>query len=328
MRVLNFPGLACLALAMSICVAGSREAAAQAWPVQPIRVIVPFAAGNVLDVMLRAMGERSRELSGQPFVVEARPGAGGIVAAQALMASKPDGYTVLLATQGMLAINPHIYRKLPYDPLRDFVLVSEVATSPMLLATHPSVPAATMAEFVAWANANKGRVSYGSISPGTISHFLAETINFDHGTAMTHVPYKGSPALLPDLLAGRIQAAFVSVDTVRQQVQSGKLNALLLSGARRDASLANVPTAREAGYARLEANAWSGFVVPAGTPEASVNALAELTRKIIATPQVAERVAQLGMGLVGSTPGEFAARTRSETDKWAGIVKASGFAAD
>lgn len=320
--------LAGIVLAAAVCAALPRDVASQSWPTQPIRVIVPFAAGNVLDVMLRAMGERARELNGQAFVVEARPGAGGIVAAQALLASKADGYTVLLATQGMLAINPHIYRKLSYDPARDFALVSEVATSPMLLATLPSVPATTMAEFVGWANANKGSVSYGSISPGTISHFLAETINFDHGTGMTHVPYKGSPALLPDLLAGRIQAAFVSVDTVRQQVQSGKLNAVLLSGARRDPSLAGVPTAREAGYPRLEANAWSGFVVPAATPQATVDALAELTRRIIATPQVAERVAQLGMGLVGPTPAEFTARTRAETDKWAGIVKASGFAAD
>ena len=188
MRVLNFPALACAMLALSISGAGMRDVAAQAWPAQPIRVIVPFAAGNVLDVMLRAMGERARELNGQAFVVDARPGAGVIVAAQALLASKADGYTVLLATQGMLAINPHNYRKLPYDPARDFALVSEVATSPMLLA--------------------------------------------------------------------------------------------------------------------------------------------ELTRRIIATPQVAERVAQLGMGLVGSTPAEFTALTRAETDKWAGIVKASGFTAD
>ena len=316
------------AVVMAILGTAPRDAAAQAWPAQPVRIIVPFAAGNVLDAMLRTMGERSRELTGQPFVVEARPGAGGIVAAQALINAKPDGYTVLLATQGMLAINPHIYRKLPYDPTRDFALVSEVTTSPMLLATHPSVPARTMAEFVAWALANKGKVSYGSIAPGTISHFLSETINFDHATAMTHVPYKGTPALLPDLLGGRIQAAFVSVDTVRSQVQSGKLNALLLSGTGRDASLPAVPTAREAGFPRLEAFAWSGFVVPAGTPESAITALAELTRKIVATPEVAGRVRQLGLELVGSTPAEFVARTRAESEKWSGIIKASGFSAD
>lgn len=303
-------------------------AVAQTWPSQPVRIIVPFAPGNVLENMLRAMNDRFRDLTGQPLVIEAKPGAGGIIAAQALNASKPDGHTVLLATQGMLVINPHIYRKLPYDPARDFALVSEVAISPMLLATHPTVPAKTLAEFITWANARKGQVSYGSIAPGTVSHFLAEAINFDHGTAMTHIAYKGTPALLPDLLAGRIQAAFVSVDTVRAHVQSGKLNALVVSGARRDALLAAVPTARESGYPRLEVYAWSGFVVPAGTPAGSVNALAEVTRKIVGTPDIVDRVRQFGLELVGSTPAEFTARTRAEADKWAAIVKASGFSAD
>lgn len=303
-------------------------AVAQTWPSQPVRIIVPFAPGNVLENMLRAMNERFHELTGQPMVIDARPGAGGIIAAQSLNASKPDGHTVLLATQGMLVINPFIYRKLPYDPARDFALVSEVTTSPMLLATHTSVPAKTVADFIAWATTRKGQVSYGSIAPGTVSHFLAETINFDHGTAMTHIAYRGTPALLPDLLTGRIQAAFVSVDTVRQHVQSGKLNALVVSGAKRDGLLAAVPTAREAGYPRLEAYAWSGFVVPAGTPASIVGALADATRKIVGTAEVAERVRQFGLELVGSTPAEFAIRTRAEAEKWAAIVKASGFSAD
>ena len=303
-------------------------AVAQAWPAQPVRVLVPFAAGNVLDTMLRAMGERFRDFTGQPFVIEARPGAGGIVAAQALIASRPDGHTVLLATQGMLTINPYIYRKLPYDPLHDFAPVAELVRSPMLLTTPATVPAKTLAEFIAWANARKGQVSYGSIAPGTISHFLAELINFDQGTAMAHIPYKGSQTLLPDLLAGRIQAAFVSVDTVRAHVQSGKLNALILSGAQRDLQLTGVPTAREAGYPRLEAYAWSGFVVPAGTPAATVTALADTMRRIAGMPEVIERVSQLGQTLVAGTPAEFGARIRSESDKWAGIVKASGFSAD
>lgn len=303
-------------------------AAAQAYPERPVRVVIPFAAGNVLETAVRAVGERFRETTGQALVAEARPGAGGIVAVQALLAAPADGHTVLLATQAMLCINQHIYAKLPYDPARDLLAVSELFSSPMMLATHPSVPARSAAEFVAWARASRGKVSYGSVSPGTVSHFLAEQMNVEHGTAMAHIPYKGSNAMMPDLLTGRIQAAFVSVDTARPHVAAGKLNALMVSGAQRSPQVPATPTAREAGFPELEGNAWSGFVVRVGTPPAVAARLAALTRDALAATAVRERLEALGQTAVGSTPEEFAAKLGAESKRWQAVVKATGFKAD
>jgi len=303
-------------------------AAAQSYPDRPVRVVIPFAAGNVLETAVRAVGERFRESTGQALVLEAKPGAGGIVAVQALLASPADGYTLLLATQAMLCINPHIYARLPYDPVRDLAPVGELFSSPMMLATHPSVPARTAAEFVAWARASKGKVSYGSVSPGTVSHFLAEQMNVEHGTAMAHIPYKGSNALMPDLVSGRIQAAFVSVDTARPHVAAGKLNALMVSAAQRSMQVANVPTAREAGFPELEGNAWSGFVVRSGTPPAVLARLSALTREALAAPVVRERLESLGQTVVASTPEAFAAKLATESARWKTVVQATGFRAD
>lgn len=302
-------------------------AAAQAYPDRPIRVLIPFAAGNVLETAIRALGDRFRELAGQPLVVEAKPGAGGIVAAQALLASPADGTTVLLATQAILVINPHIYGKLPYDP-RELFAVSELFSSPMMLATHPSVPARTAAEFVAWARAAKGKVSYGSVSPGTVSHFLAEQMNIEQQTAMAHIPYKGSNALMPDLVGGRIHAAFVSVDTARPHVTAGKLNALMVSGAQRAPQFPAVPTAREAGYPALEANAWSGLVVRSGTPAPLVERLATLVRDSLQHPEARARLEGLGQTIVASRPDEFAAKLAAESTRWQAVVRATGFKAD
>lgn len=303
------------------------DALAQSYPERPIRILIPFAAGNVLENTMRSAGERLKETTGQPVVVEARPGGAGIVAVQALLAAPADGYTTLLATQGILVINPHIFRSVPYK-LADFTPVSLLYSSPMLLATHPSVPARDLSAFVAWAKANPGKVSYGSIAPGTVSHFLSEQLNTEHGTGMTHVPYKGSPALLPDLLAGRVQAGFVSVETVRAQVLAGKLNAIALSGAARSAQLPNVPTVREAGFASLEAMAWSGIVVRSETPAPIVERLAGLLRGVHAVPAVRAAAQQNGQQVVATPPGEFAARLPAESARWERIVKATGFSAD
>ncbi len=315
-------------LAVFALAALAGHAAAQEFPAQPVRVLVPFAAGGVLESSLRAIGERFRESTGQPLLVEARPGGGGIVAAQALQAARADGHTALLATQAILAVNPHIYRKLPYDPQRDFAPVSELLNSPFALTVHPGVPAASVAEFIAWVKANPGKVSYGSIAPGTPSHFLGVLINLEYGTDLTHVPYKGSPTMLPDLLAGRVQAGFLSLDTIRTQVDSGKLRALAVTGATRAGLLPATPTMAEAGFPRMQAQAWSGIVVPAATPDAVVRRLhAELVRAM-AVAEVRAELRKLGMEPVAGTPAEFAARIRSESERWARVVKSSGFSAE
>lgn len=304
------------------------QAAAQAFPSQPVRVLVPFAAGNVLESSLRAVGERFRESTGQPLLVEARPGGGGIVAAQALQAARADGHTALLATQAILAVNPHIYRTLPYDPQRDFAPVGELFNSPFALTVHPGVPAANVAEFIAWVKANPGKVSYGSIAPGTPSHFLGVLINLEYGTDLTHVPYKGSPTMLPDLLAGRVQAGFLSLDTIRTQVESGKLRALAVTGADRSGLLPATPTMAESGYPRMQAYAWSGIVVPRATPDAVVRRLHAEFARATAIPEVRAELRKLGMDPVAGTPEEFAARIRSESERWARVVKSSGFSAE
>ena len=304
------------------------QAAAQAFPSQPVRVLVPFAAGNVLESSLRAVGERFRESTGQPLLVEARPGGGGIVAAQALQAARADGHTALLATQAILAVNPHIYRTLPYDPQRDFAPVGELFNSPFALTVHPGVPAANVAEFIAWVKANPGKVSYGSIAPGTPSHFLGVLINLEYGTDLTHVPYKGSPTMLPDLLAGRVQVGFLSLDTIRTQVESGKLRALAVTGADRSGLLPATPTMAESGYPRMQAYAWSGIVVPRATPDAVVRRLHAEFARATAIPEVRAELRKLGMDPVAGTPEEFAARIRSESERWARVVKSSGFSAE
>lgn len=310
--------LACLALA----------ARAQEFPAKPIRVFVPFAAGTVLETAVRVVSDRLRADAGQPLVVEARPGGGGIVAVQALLGQPADGYTLLIASQAILAVNPHVYRALPYDVQRDLAPITDAFQAPLALVAAPAVPATSLAELIAWAKRPGQSVSYGSFSPGTPSHFLGALINLDHGTDFVHVPYKGSAPVIPDLLGNRVQLAFLSMDTVRPHVESGKLRALAITSAERSRVLPNVPTVIEAGFPALEAYTWSGFVASARTPAPVLARLNALLTRALAAEDVRAKLAELGQETRPGSADAFAARIRAESTRWARAVKATGFSAD
>lgn len=303
-------------------------AAAQEYPNRPVKLISPFPAGNVNDVVVRMVGDRFREATGQPIVYEYKPGAGGLIAAQSMLSAPADGYTILLGTSGMLSINPHTHSKLPYNTFKDFAPITQAVGSQMVFAAHASVPAASLAEFIAYAKANPGKTSFASFTPGNPSHFAGVILNQRAGIDMLHVGYKGSPDAIGDLLGGRVDTAFLPLVSVRQHVAAGKLKAFAITGAERSPLMSDVPTFKELGYPQMEIYIWSGFVAPAGTPP---EAIARLNREFTAAlraPEVQAKLREIDLTPMPGTPDEFGRMIRADHDRWADVVKASGFRVD
>src|SRR4051812_5812116 len=245
---------------------------AQDFPAKPIRMISPFPAGNVNEIVVRTVGDRFKDVTGQPFVYDYKPGGAGVIAAQALMAAPPDGYTILLCTSGMTSINPHAFAKLPYDPAKDFSPTTAAIRTQLIFAAHPSVPAANLAEFIAYAKANPGKTNFASFTAGNPSHFAGVILNQLAGIDMLHVAYKGTPPAMQDLLGGQVMTAFVPIISVKPHAETGKLKAYALTGAR-SPLMPGLPTFKELGYPAMEIYAWTGFLAPAGTPAAIVQRL-------------------------------------------------------
>jgi len=299
----------------------------ETWPARPVRVVVGFTAGGTTDLLARNVSRHLDEKFKQPFVVDNKPGAGGNLGTELVVRSPADGYTLLVASVGPIAVNPTLYPKLPYNPLTELMPIVLLADVPNVLVVHPSVPAATLEEFVAHARANSGQLNYCSTGIGTSSHLSGFLLAKRAGFEATHVPYKGADAL-KDLLSGRIQFMFATIPSVRQHIAAGALRALAVSSARRSRSLPDVPTVAERGYPGFEAGSWFGFFAPKGTSVDVVSALNGAVNEILAVPAVESAMVAEGADPVGGTPQQFGAFVQREFEKWRAVVRESGAVAE
>ena len=303
---------------------GLTHAGAAAYPERPVRFVVPFAPGGTNDILGRIVAEKLSGRMGQPFVVDNRAGANSVVGAEITARATPDGHTILIVAAGY-AVNPSIYRTLPYDTERDLAPIGVVADGPYLMVVNAAVPVKSVSEFIAWAKARPGQVNYASSGIGSPPHLAAALLNTTAGLDMQHVPYKGGGAVLPDLMAGRVSMFFGSIATLRPQIQTGKLRAIAVTTVRRSAAMPEVPTFIESGLAGYEVNGWYGMLAPGRTPRVIVNRLNTELRAVLEETDTRTRFGQYGLEPVrGSTPDAFAALIRSEIAKWAKVVRAAG----
>jgi tripartite-type tricarboxylate transporter receptor subunit TctC len=295
---------------------------AQGFPSKPIRLIAPFAPGGSLDLIARGIGQKMSESTGQPVVVENRAGASGAIGSEAVAKSAPDGYTILLGATTTHGINPALNPNLPYDPVRDFTSISLVATIPHVIVVHPSLHVATIAEFVRLAKSRPG-MAFGSAGTGSPHHLAGEMLKSMAGIEAVHVPYKGSGPALADLVSGQLQFMSVEWTIAEPHVKAGRLAALAIATAKRVPGI-DLPTMAESGYPGFEVTAWYAIFGPAAMPEPVVSRLNAEIVKSLATPDLRERFAKLGVTPVGSSPVELAAHVRAELARWSQVVKTAG----
>ena len=313
-------------LALMLASAG---ASAQGYPTKPIRLVVPYPAGGPLDIMARAIGQKLSEAWKQPVVVDNRAGAGGNIGADFVAKSAPDGYTLLMGAVATHAINPSLYSKIPYDPVKDFAPVALVAQVPNILVVNPAVPAKTVRELIALARAQPGTLNFGSGSTGSTGHLAGELFNTMAGVKMVHIPYKGAAPATADLLGGQVQLMFDNLASALPNVKAGKLRALAVTTLARSPAIPELPTIAESGLPGFDLTTWFGLLVPAGTPPEIVARLnAEIVRALDAK-DMRERLEKMGAEpLSNNTPERFAAFIRSEAAKYARVVKDSGAKVD
>jgi len=300
-------------------------AAAQSYPVKPIKVIIPFAPGTGPEQAVRHMQERFIKATGQPLVIENKGGAGGNIGTDALAKSVPDGYTIGLIAINMLVINPHLYKDMPYDPVRDFEPIMHVTSTNHVLAVHSSVPAANLKDFVAWVKSNPGKVSISTNGAGTTPHLLGVLLNQNTGIDLLAVHYKGGGEAVKDLVGGHVQAMFGSPFQVKPFVAAGKVRVLGTTRGQRVELLPDVPTFAELGFPGMTADAWTAYMAPAGTPGTIVQRLYGEFSRIITTPEVVAAFEKEAYTLIGSTPAVTGQMIRTELKRWEGVVKASGW---
>jgi tripartite-type tricarboxylate transporter receptor subunit TctC len=309
---------------LALACAAAAPVAAADYPTKPITLIIGFAPGGPSDVMARILTRKAEELLKQTLVIENRPGAGGSIAGTAVARAAPDGYTILLATGSLLAINVSLYKNLGYDPEKDFEPITFLGTQTNVLYLHPSVPAKSLSELIAHAKANPGKLSFGSGGNGTPAHLAGELLKIEAKIDITHVPFRGTGPSLQNVIAGHVPMAFNPPTPLIPHIQSGAIRALAITTLKRTAALPDVPTIAESGFPGFEATTWHGLVAPAGTPK---DVLATLNRAFVATlndPGVRKQLTDLGVDVAPGTPDEFRAYIKSEIPKWANIVKASG----
>jgi len=303
-------------------------AAAQAYPSKPIRFVVPYPAGGPLDTVARLLGQKVSESVKQPVIVENKAGAGGNIGADAVAKSPADGYTILMGAVATHAINPTLYAHIPYDPVRDFIPVTHVASTPNVLVVNPSVPAANVKEFIAYAKANPGKLNFGSGSTGSAGHLAGELFKTQAGVEMTHVPYKGAAPAMNDLIGGQIQLMFDNLASALGQVRAGRVRALAVTTAKRTSLAPDLPTIAESGLPGFDINTWFGIFAPANTPREIVDRLHDEFARALGATDVREKMLALGAEPAGSRPDEFASYIRGEAEKYARVIKASGARAD
>jgi tripartite-type tricarboxylate transporter receptor subunit TctC len=310
-----------LGVLLSACLGATAHA--QNYPDRPIRLIAPFPAGGLADVLARAVGDELSKSFGQPVIVENRSGAGGNVGADAVAKAAPDGYTLMMSSAGILTANQFLYVTMPFDPEKDFVPVSNVADMPMMVVVNPNVPAKTLQELVALARSNPGKLNFGSPGIGTTGHLGLALFMHAANIKLTHVPYRGAAPAMTDLLAGQIDGVVDNPPTVLPQIQGGRLRALAVAAKQRMALLPDLPTAAEAGVPGYEASSWFGVVAPAGTPSAIVAKLHNAIATGLSQPAVRERFAKTGARLLGNSPEEFAQQIKADRKMWGELIRAA-----
>lgn len=304
-------------------VASSAAGAAEAYPSKPIRFVVPAAAGGPTEIVTRLLAERMTQSMGVSVIVEAKPGAGGNIGADAVAKSAPDGYTILMGTIGTNAINQTLYKSMPFQPLKDFTAVTQVVSYPLVVVVNPKLPIYSVADLIAYARANPGKLNRASGGSGTSMHMSGELFNEMAGVQMQHIPYKGSLPALTDVIGGQADLAFDSLVIAQPLIKAGKLRAIAVTGPKRSPAAPDIPTVAETvpGYAMTS---WIGVFAPAGTPRPIVDRLQQEIARALADPRVREQLVSQAADPVASKPDDFARFTADETEKWAPVVKASG----
>src|SRR5204862_2694659 len=303
--------------------AAAAAVVAQPYPARPVKIVVPATPGGAIDLIARTLGEKLSGSLGQPVVVENKPGAANNLGTDFVAKSPPDGYTLLIVASSH-ATNKHLYKNLPYDPVKDFEPVVYTHVVPLLLAVHPSVPAKTVPELTAWVKANPDKAIYASSGPGSSLHMAAELYMSMTGTKMQHVPYKGSSAAHPDLLAGRTAMIFDTVTAIRPHVKSGALRGIAVTTLKRSSAFPELPTIDESGLRGYDASTWGGILAPARTPKEAVAKLNASINAALKMEDVRSRLTGAGIEIQGGTPEHFAGVIRNEIDKWGRIVKEAG----
>ena len=303
-------------------------AAAQAYPNKPITMIVPFSAGGTTDILARIVGQALTAELGQSVIIDNRAGAGGNIGGQLAARAPADGYTLFMGTVGTHAINEALYKKMPFDPIKDFAPLSRVANVPNLLVAHPAQPFKTVPEMIAYAKANPGKINFGSSGSGSSIHLSGELFKSMAKVDMVHIPYKGSAPAVNDLLGNQIAIMFDNMPSAIQHVRAGKLRAIAVTTAKRSPELPDVPTIAEAGVPGYEATSWFGLFAPAATPAPIVAQLNKAIVKVLNQPDVKQKIAAQGGDVVAETPAQFAAFIKAETAKWGKVVKESGASVD
>jgi tripartite-type tricarboxylate transporter receptor subunit TctC len=309
--------------ALSVFPAGAAD-----YPVKAVRIVVPFAAGGSTDILARNIAQRLNEAWKQPVIVDNRAGGGGIIGSEVVVKSPPDGYTLLVGTVTTNAVSASLYRKLPFDPARDFTPITEFASIPQLLSVHPSIPVRSVKELVALAKARPGQFNYGTAGAGSASHMAMALFESTAKVMMVHVPYKGTGPALVDLLGGHLDLMFDVIMTSLPHMQAGKLRTLGVSSLKRSAVTPDVPTIAESGYPGFEAIVWFGFFAPAGTPPDVVRKINEDTARALQSPRMREVLAAQGLDIVASSPADFARRVSSEIAKWRKVIQEAGIKLD
>jgi tripartite-type tricarboxylate transporter receptor subunit TctC len=311
---------AALAFSLAVC----SHAFAQAYPAKPIHIVQPYQAGGPADGLARMVGNKMAARLGQTVLIETKVGAGGTIATGYVAKAPADGYTVLLAHVGPIALSPATQKDLPYDVLRDFEPVCQLVATPLLLVVRNDIPARTVKEFIDYAKANPGQLTYGSIGVGSTSHLAGAMLDSMTGTKTLHVPFKGSAQTLVEMIGGRISYSFIGVSGSIQQARAGQIRALAVTTQKRSSNLPDIPSVAET-VPGFELNSWYGLMVPTGTPKAVVMKLQQEAVLAVKAPDVLEWMKINGLDPQGSTPEEFGALVRSETDKWAKTIKAVNF---
>ena len=320
-RCLAAAALGCAMMSGQTCVA-------QQFPVKPVRIIVAFPPGGGTDIVARIMGQKLAEAWGQQAIVENRAGASGVIGTEAAARAAPDGHTWLLGTMGNLTVNQHLYQKMPVDPQRDLTALTQVVDVHFVMVAHPSLPARTVKEVIALARARPGQINYSSSGPGGAPHLGGELLKSMTGVNITHIPYKGSGPSFVDLLGGQVSITFDSLLQAFPYIKAGRLNAIAVLGAKRSSLLPQTPTVAESGVPGFALTNWFGLVVPAATPRDLIAKLYGDVSKVLAQPEVRDKIQSMGADVIASRPEEFAAFMRSETAKWAKIVKEANIRAE
>ncbi|MGQ0509110.1 MAG: tripartite tricarboxylate transporter substrate binding protein [Betaproteobacteria bacterium] len=306
--------LACAAVAF----AGA--ASAQQYPTKPIRIINPWTPAGPAELLARTIGTKLQESLGQTVLIESRPGANGTIGASFVAKSAPDGYTILFSHVGPMAIHPAVAPSMPYDTVKDFEPITQVAAGALVLLVRNDIPAKSVAELVTHAKANAGKLSCGSVGPASTTHFACEMLNMMGGISTIHVPYKGSAPVVTDMLGGQISISFLNIAGVMPQLKANQLRPIAVTTLKRSAVLPEVPTMHEI-MPGFEVNSWYGMMAPAGTPKAIVQLLARETAKALKAPDVNERLRAAGLDPVGNTPEEHAAQIKGDLERWARVAK-------